>query len=263
MSETPGNPELSGNMFLFNNPELMNKEQHGTLGFCQPTKRFDFASKVRAIPITVTEIPAAMKDYPIIFMSKETPILLAVVGLIDDMNLFVDEKGDWDKHCYIPGYVRRYPFGIANETGSDRLAIVIDAAYDGLKPNGDLPLFENDAPTEMTQSAIDFCQAFERDRQLTDSFCERLKALDVIEGQNAHFTPQGATEPKTFAEYCSVDEKKLSGLTDEQFLELRHESLLPLIHGLVMSMGNWRLLLQRRAERFGLTEDQITDRAIN
>ena len=263
MSETPGNPEITGQMFLFERPELMNKEQHGGLGFCQPEKRFDFASKVRAIPITVTEIPAAMKDYPIIFMSKENPVLLAVVGLIDDVNLFVDEKGDWDKHCYIPGYVRRYPFGLANETGSDRMAIVIDAAYEGLKPNGELPLFENDAPTEMTQSAIDFCQAFENDRQRTDSFCERLSGLDVIEAQTAYFTPQGAAEKKTFAEYCSVDETKFNAILDEELLKLRSESLLPLIHGLMMSMGNWRPLLQRRAERFELTEDKITDRVIN
>jgi SapC len=263
MSETQGSPELTGNMFLFERPELMNKEQHRDLGFCKPEKRFEFCSKARAIPITVTEIPAALKDYPIVFMSKENPILLAVVGLIDDVNLFVDENGEWEKNRYIPGYVRRYPFGLANESDSERMAIVIDTAYEGLQPNGELPLFVNDEPAEMTQSAIEFCKAFEQDRQMTDEFTARLKQFDIIQGQTAHFTPPGQTEQSTFAEYFGIDENKLNGLTDEQYLEVRREGMLAVIYGLVMSMGNWRTMLQRRADRFDLTEAQILDRVIN
>ncbi|MHA7873161.1 MAG: SapC family protein, partial [Hyphococcus sp.] len=128
MSETQGTPELTGKMFLFEKPELLSKEQYGDLGMTDPGKRFDFCSKVRAIPITVTEVPVASRDYPIIFLSKENPVLLAVVGLIDDVNLFVDENGAWETHRYIPGYARRYPFGLANQTGTDNMAIVIDTA---------------------------------------------------------------------------------------------------------------------------------------
>ncbi len=263
MSESQQSPQLSGNMFLFERPELLNKEQHGQLGMSNPGKRFGFCSKVRAIPITVTEVPAASKDYPIVFMGKENPVLLAVVGLIDDVNLFVDENGDWENKRYIPGYARRYPFGLANETGSDRMAIVLDAAYVGVKTNGELPLFQDGEPTELTQSAIDFCQAFEQDRILTDGFNERLKPYDIIQGQSAHFTPEGTTEQKVFAEYFGIDENKLNALTDEQFISLRQEGALAIIYALIMSMGNWRMLLQRRADRFGLTEDKILQSAFN
>ena len=264
MSETQGTPQLSGNMFLFERPELMNKEQHSGLGLKQPDKRFGFAAKARAIPITVTEIPAAMKNYPVIFMSSENPLPLAVVGLIDDINLFVDENGNWDPYAYVPGYVRRYPFGLANEQDSERMAIVIDAAYEGISAGGEIPLFqESGEPSEMTQSAIEFCKAFERDRQMTDDFGQRLKPFDLIHGQSAHFTPQGETEQKSFAEYNGIDEKRLNELSDEQFLELRKTGFLPLLYAMVMSMGNWRALLQRRAQRFGLEEAQITDRIVN
>lgn len=263
MSETQGTPQLTGNMFLFERPELLNKEQHGELGMSNPEKRFSFCSKVRAIPITVTEVPAACKDYPIVFMGTENPVLLAVVGLIDEVNLYVDENGNWESGRYIPGYVRRYPFGLANETGSERMAIVLDTAFDGVKPNGEFPLFNNGEPTDMTQSAIDFCQAFEQDRLLTDEFISRIKPFEIIQGQTAHFTPQGQTEQKTFAEYFGIDENKLNGLTDEQYLSLRREGALAVLYALIMSMGNWRTLLQRRADRFGLTEDKILDRVIN
>ena len=263
MSDTQGTPALTGDMFLFKTPELMNKEQHSNFGFNPPKERFGFCSKVRGIPLTVTEIPAAMKDYPIVFQSMENPVLLAVVGLIDDVNLFVDEKGDWESNRYIPGYLRRFPFGLANETGSERMAIVIDTSYEGLQPNGELPLFINDEPSEMTQSAIDFCQAYEQDRQLTENFLERLKKFNLIQGQSAHFTPEGQTERVTFSQYCGIDENTLNSLADEQYLELRNDGMLAVLYALVMSMANWRLMLQRRADRFGLSEDKIMDPVFN
>jgi SapC len=263
MAETVESPKLTGNMFLFDSPELMNKESHGALGFHPTEKNFSFCAKARAIPITVSEIIPAMKDYPVIFLNRENPAPLVVTGMVDDVNLFVDEKGNWEADRYIPGYVRRYPFGVASEDSGERLAIVIDTAYEGLKEGGEFPLFENGEPSASTQQAIEFCKAFEQDRVVTNGFGERLNKFDLIQGQSAQFTPQGASEPKTFAEYFGVDEKKLQELSDEQFLELRQAGLLPLIYAMLMSMSNWRFLLQRRARRFNMSEAEILNRALN
>ena len=127
MSETQESaPQLTGNMFLFERPELLTKEQHGNLGMTPPEKPFSFCSKVRAIPLTVSEIPSAMKNYPVVFASLEDPTPLAVVGLVDEANLFVGEDGKWQDMAYLPGYIRRYPFALANEAEGDRLATVID-----------------------------------------------------------------------------------------------------------------------------------------
>ncbi len=263
MAETVNTPELTGNMFLFERPELMNKETHSGLGFHQTEKNYDYCAKARAIPITVSEIIPAMKDYPIIFGNLENPAPLAIVGMVDDVNLFVDEEGNWDTATYIPGYVRRYPFGVASGDGGERLAIVIDTAYEGLKEGGQFPLFENGAPSTSTQQAIEFCKAFEQDRVVTSGYGERLKQFDLIRAQSAQFTPQGATEPVNFAEYYGVDEKILQELSDEQFLELRKAGVLPLVYAMLMSMSNWRNLLQRRARRYNMTETEILNPAIN
>ncbi len=263
MSETQASSQLSGKMFLFESPELMNNEQHGNLGITPPTKRYEFCAKVRAIPITVSEIPAAMKDYPVVFMSEEQPIPLAIVGMIDDVNLFVDESGEWEENRYVPGYVRRYPFGLASESSGERMAVVIDTSFDGLKPGGEVPLFENGEPTESTQAAIDFCKTFEKDRVLTEEFGRRLRSFDLIQNQTAQYTSQNTGQPQAFARYFGIDEEKLGNLTDEQFLELRKTGMLPIIHALVMSLGNWRVILQRRAKRFGLSEEQLLQQAIN
>ena len=50
---------------------------------------------------------------------------LAVVGLQDEVNLFVDEGGAWAENTYVPAYLRTHPFALAR-TGGDRVALVLD-----------------------------------------------------------------------------------------------------------------------------------------
>ena len=254
MSEAQAAPQISGQMFLYEKPELLTKEQHGDLKLRPATKPFSFAAKARAIPITFGEIPSAMKDYPLIFMSQEEPVLLAVTGLYDDVNLYVDEDGKWEEFRYIPGYVRRYPFGLAGETEGDRMAIVIDRAFEGLSADNETPLFENGELAQGTQDAVEFCKGYETDRLRTTQFTDLLKELDLIQPQSGQYTPQGATDPVSFAQYYGIDEKRLYDLPDAKMLELRKSGMLALAYAQIMSMGNWRLLLQRRAKRFNLTD---------
>ncbi|MEM8771943.1 MAG: SapC family protein [Pseudomonadota bacterium] len=263
MSETANAPQLSGQMFLFNRPELINKEQHGSLGVTQPSKRFDFCANVRAIPLTVSEIPQAMKDYPVVFASKEQMVPIAVVGLVDDVNLFVDEEGNWEHNRYVPGYVRRYPFGVASETGGDRMAVVVDRGYSGLQENGEIPLFENGEPSQMTEQAIEFCKNYEQDRHRTNEFAKLISEMDIVKGQSAQFTPNGESEPKTFAEYFGIEEQAIKDLSDEKFLQARQSGVLPIVYAMLMSMGNWRPLMQRRAIRYNMSDKDVLNPVLN
>lgn len=260
MSETPVEPQLSGNMFLFERPELLTKEQHGGLGVSRLDRPFEFCAKVRAIPLTVSEIPMAMKNYPVVFVSEQDPLPIAIVGLVDDVNLFVDEKGMWEPTTYIPGYIRRYPFAVASETDGDRLAIVIDGAHPGIKEGGDITFFDsNGESSDATKQAIELCKQYEQDRLLTVELMKKLTPLGLIKGQSAQYTPQGSTEQKVFAQYFGVDENALKELSDADFLELRKTGLLPLIYSQLMSLGNWRALMQRRLTRYNLTEAQLLE----
>lgn len=263
MSEAQATPQVTGNMFLYEKPELLMKEQHGDLALGPASQPFRFAAKARAVPVTMGEIPAAMKEYPLIFMSKEQPQLLAVTGIYDDVNLFVDEEGNWEPFRYIPGYVRRYPFGLAAENNGERMAIVIDRAYDGFSSSAAVKLFDGGELTQQTQQAVDFCKDYERDRQMTDQFAKVLLEHDLIQPQSAQYTPPGGSQPASFAQYFGVDEQRLNDLADDKAQELRKNGLLPLAYALLMSMGNWRILLQRRAKRFNLTDDQVFKPIVN
>jgi hypothetical protein len=263
MSQTPpaaNAPALEGQMFLFAQPELVTKEKHGNVGISRPERPFAFAEKIRAVPLTVSEIPAASRHYPVIFAQLDQPMPLAVLGLIDDQNVFVREDGEWEENVYIPGYLRRYPFALASDKQSDpnnpRMAIIVDRAYEGITEGGEFPFFENGEPSAQMKQAMEYCQQYERDRMVTNQFAQRLKETGILSDQVAQFTPEGG-EAKPFAQYIGVDEKKLQEMPDDKYLELRKSNMLPLIYAQLMSMANWRVVMDRRARRHGLTGEAV------
>ena len=266
MSQTPpaaANPQLEGQMFLFTKPELLTKEKHGGMGISRPDRPFGFAEGVRAVPLTISEVASAMRHFPVIFANQENPVPLAVLGIIDEQNLFVGDDGEWEDGVYVPGYLRRYPFALATDKQSDpnnpRMAIILDEGYAGLKQGGDLPFFDGAGePSDAMKQAMEYCQQYERDRLMTQQFATKLKEYDLIADQVAQFTPEGG-EARPFARYTGVEEQRLQNLSDDKFLELRRSNILPLLYAQLMSMGNWRMLMDKRARRYGLEGAQVLE----
>ena len=258
MSQTSAAGQISGNMFLYERPALLSRDDHGGFGINPSETPFLFCSKVRAIPIVVGEIALAARTYPIVFHEATRMVPLAVVGIVDEVNLFVGENGLWEPEAYVPAYVRRYPFAVASESGGgDRLAIVVDMAYRGLSPNAQTPFFQNGEPTDAMRQMIEFCQGYEADRRFSEQMLNELEKYDLVAAQQAQYTPVGANEPISSANYSGVDEERLNKLPDDKFLELRRNGLLGIIHAQLWSMGNWRLLMERRMRRYSLSQDQI------
>lgn len=256
MSQTAPSMQISGTMFLYQRPELLNTQAHGDLGVRAAAKPFGFCANVRAIPLTISEIAEASRYFPVVFGSLEDLQPLAIVGLLDDVNLFVDESGNWDPYAYVPGYIRRYPFGLAAEQGGDRFALVIDAAFEGVDRGADRKLFAGGELSDLSKQAMEFTKTYESDRRLTEQVMKAVKEFDLITGQTAQYTPSGSTAPQPFAQYWGVDERKLAGLSDEEFLKVRKLNVLPVLYAHLLSLGNWRNLILRRMRRFNMTETE-------
>lgn len=256
MSQSVASTQLSGTMFLYGRPELLNVQAHGDLGVQPAAQPYGFCAKVRAIPLTISEIAEASRYYPVVFGSQEDLQPLAIVGILDDVNLFVDEAGNWDPYAYVPGYIRRYPFGLAAETGGERFAMVIDAAFEGVQRDADRKLFTDGQLSDMSRQALEFTKTYETDRRLTEQVFKAVKEFNLITGQSAQYTPTGAQTPQPFAQYWGVDEKKLIDLSDEEFLKVRKLNVLPVLYAHLLSLGNWRSLILRRMRRFNMTETE-------
>lgn len=71
-------------------------------------KSFAYAKELIHAPITVAEFYESCKDYPIVFAkdASESWSALALIGYKEKENLFIDDKGIWEKNRYIPAFIR-------------------------------------------------------------------------------------------------------------------------------------------------------------
>ena len=63
-----------GTMLFYKQPELLNHQAHGSLGLRRPERPFEFARRVRVLPLTLGELPSAQKHYPVIFADLDNPV---------------------------------------------------------------------------------------------------------------------------------------------------------------------------------------------
>jgi hypothetical protein len=249
MSSTTEAPsQLSGSVVMYRTPEPLNVQSHGALGLVRRANPFDFARNATAVPIQVTEFGPAGLNYPLIFAGEDkTP--LAVLGVRADENLFVTAEGVYEPEAYIPGFIRRYPFVLANDQAQGRLVVCLDRSASFVTPDGEIRLFENGEPSAYTREAIKFCEDFETERQRTDFFVGRLKALDLFETKQAFFTPRDETgasgEPVQIADYFAVSEAKVNALSPEVLAELRDSGALRQIYAHLDSLFGWDRLITR------------------
>jgi hypothetical protein len=249
---------LSGQVMFYADPEPLDSKRHAKLGMRSSDRPFTFAAKQHFIPLHVGEFGPAGLHFPVVFAGPDfTP--LAVMGLNDKENLFIEPDGFYRRGVYAPAFLRRYPFVVARDDAANRMVVCIDRASDLFtEDKPDAPLFENGEPTEFTKNCIEFCTQFDRDRARTEAFVKVLKDLDLFELKETSYTPRlpdGSNgQPQRIAEYSAVSETKLNALSPEKLAELRDNGALMQIYAHLHSlMGFDRLVSETIARQAALT----------
>jgi hypothetical protein len=247
-----GAPELTGQVLFYRRPEPLSLDRHRKLGIKQVSAPFAFLRTAHAVPVTVTEFGLAATSFPIIFVGQEkTPV--AVMGIRQNENEYVDASGNPDPDSYMPAFVRRYPFVFASDNQSDRLLLCIDREASMISENADVPLFEGEQPSRFTQDAIEFCKEFERQRRATVEFIEMIDRAGLFETKSVTFTPRdpsgAAGEPQKIADYFAISEERLNNLSNDKFQEIRNTGALAPIYAHMVSLLNWQRVIQRTLRR--------------
>ncbi|NDC58785.1 MAG: peptidase [Alphaproteobacteria bacterium] len=252
MSAGSEEPQLSGSVMFYHQPEPLSLERHARLGVKRVDAPFLFLLQSHVVPITVNEFGVAAASYPVIFAGPEkTP--LAVMGARAGDNVFVGLNGEVDPEAYLPAFARRYPFVFAADPGSDRLLVCIDRAAPMIGEQPDVPFFEGEQPSRYTQDAIEFCTEFERHRRNTEEFTKILSELDLFEEKTVTLTgrnPDGSdAPPQKVADYFAISEEKLNALSPEAFLRLRDQGVLGPTYAHLVSLLLWPKIIQRALMR--------------
>lgn len=247
--ETTAQNPITGQVLFYNRPEPLSSEAHGNLGVKKIDQPFGFLRAAHAVPVTVTEFGMTAPSFPIIFVGDTyTPV--AVMGVNQGQNLYVDETGNPDPNVYLPAFIRRYPFVFAGDESQEQLLLCIDRDAPMLSDQPEIPFFENGQASKFTTDAIEFCKEFERQRQSTLKFVELLKRFDLLEQKSVSFQPRNAAGEEAgpqqkIADYFAISEEKLNGLTNEQFIELKDQGALGAIYAHLVSLLNWQRVIQR------------------
>lgn len=244
--------DLTGNVLFYSKPEPLSVDTHGKLGVDPVQNPYGFVAKSNVVPLTVTEFAPAALSYPVVFIGTEKQPV-AVMGLRQDENLFVEASGQFRGDAYIPAYVRRYPFVFANDDAQQRLILCVDRGAEFIKEGGQTPLFVDGQPSDYTKQAMEFCNNFEQERLRTESFVKLLTDLDLFHTREANFTPRNpdgsAGEVQKLAEYFAIDEEKVRGLSPEKLAELRDNGALGQIYAHLVSLAGWDRLIALAFQR--------------
>lgn len=243
----PPAAEFSGNVLFYSKPEPLSRELHGKIGLRRVDRPFGFAAKTNVVPLTVGEFGLASLSYPIIFAGDRYQPL-AVMGVGQGTNVFVAENGEFATGAYIPAYIRRYPFVLANDAQRGQLVVCIDRASELLGEDCDLPFFdEKGEATAYTNGCIEFCNNFETEGRRTESFINLMKELDLFEIKRATITPPTpdgvAGEPQPLAEYFGISEEKMKALPQEKIIELVGNGAVAAIYAHITSLIGWDRLI--------------------
>ncbi|UHC20000.1 SapC family protein (plasmid) [Methylobacterium currus] len=243
---TPGLPLFYGTPLPVRFPE------HRNLGL-RADGHYRFAAASPALPLTVPEFAAAGRVYPIVFAQDEAAMPLAVTGLAAGRNLFVSPDGAWRPGCYVPAYLRRYPFiGIEIEAGTPPLLgvdttsdlISTDAVRDGAEP-----LFDaGGEATERTRSAMAFCEAYAAEHAATRDFARALTERGLLVARTAEVQLRATgsapeAERSVLSGFQVVDEAAFRALPAEALGELHARGWLAAIVLHLASQLSWQVLL--------------------
>ncbi len=231
--------------------EPLNVTQHGKMKVRSNVTIPQLAT-MHAVPLTVDEFGLAQRFYPIVFTIGDNPVPIALMGLNEGVNVFLDDNGrPLDSTTYMPAYIRRYPFMLARlRPDSDELSLCFDPTSGavGEFDEGE-PLFDGDKPSQTTNEILKFCEEFELSAQRTNAFMLDLKEGDMLMDGEVSIQPTGVEQPFIYRGFQMVSEEKLREARGDVLRKMNQNGMLPLIMAHLFSMQMVRDVFSKQVQQ--------------
>ena len=227
----------------------LNSRDHGKWN-SRTTDKAKWLVNQHAVPLTVEEFPQAQRNFPLIFTSGENSVPLALMGLNEGVNVYVDDEGSLINPVYVPAYARRYPFMLARlSDDATELSLCFDPTTDliGEFEEG-VALFEGEAPTDACKGAVDFCRQFEEAGQKTATFVKELEKHDLLMDGEVAIQQEGNDQPFVYRGFRMVNEEKLREMRGDVLRSWAQNGMLPLIHAHLFSLDLMRDVFARQVQ---------------
>lgn len=233
---------------FYKNPVLLDGQKHKNLSLVKDFG-LGFTRESNAVPVNLIELPQIAHFYPIAFSSDGMATPVAILGVRNDENLFVNAKGEWLKDTYVPSYVRRYPFILTEVNDGQSLSLCIDKIDGVTAENDNNPLFDKDSnPTELAKNAMEFCKSYHAASMQTQEFSKALAASGLLVERTAELTVKGS-QKISFSGFSIVDEEKFNKMDDATFAQWRQKGWIGAIYAHLFSGFHWNTITSLLNER--------------
>lgn len=234
---------------FYNDLMPLNSRDHAKYRL-RPMDSMKWLSNQHAVPLTTDEFIQAQRHFPIVFSSGENGVPLALMGLNEGVNVFVDDAGKLTEEVYLPAYARRYPYMLARLTpDAQELSLCFDPTQDALG-EGDVgePLFDDEGkPAGPVQMALDFCEKFEQAAARTQALIEELNKHDLLMDGEIAITPNDTPEqPYIYRGFRMVNEEKLRALDAAVCQEWTGNGIMAVIFAHLFSLELMRTIFGRQ-----------------
>jgi SapC len=231
-------PAAQGLPLFYKDLVPLNSNEHGKYK-SRPIDNANFMQDQHAIPLTVEEFVMASRHYPIIFSAGDNPVPLALMGMNEGVNVFMDDKGKFTNPVYLPAYIRRYPFMLARlRPDADELSLCFDPTAESLgefKKEGEA-LFDGTEPSQVTKDILKFCEDFEQAGARTGAFVEELKKYELLMDGEVAIQQEGNENPFVYRGFQMVNEEKLRDMRGDELRKMSQSGMLPLIYSHLFSL---------------------------
>ena len=235
---------MSTQLLIYDKVVPVNKNDHGDL-YIKTGNNYAFAKDVNSVPLMAVEFRQAAREYAIVFTGTEAEVMPAVVlGTRNDENLYYSEEGGWDAK-YIPAFIRRYPFVFSSGDQGQSFTLCIDEEFEGCNREGKGErLFDADGEqTQYLQNVLEFLKEFQAHFRRSQSFCQRIVELELLEPMGAQFSQDG--EKRSLTGFMAVNREKLKALPGETLAELAKSDGLELLYLHLQSLNNFTSVVDR------------------
>lgn len=227
----------------------LNSRGHATW-HSRKTDKARWLANQHVVPLTVEEFPQAQRHFPIVFSAGNDPVPLALMGMNEGINVFVDDEGAVSAPIYVPAYARRYPFMLAKITPeASELSLCFDPSTDlvGDFADGDA-LFDGANPTEACKAALNFCEQFEIAGQKTAAFVAELAKHELLMDGEVAIQRGGSEPPFVYRGFQMVNEVKLRDLRGDVVRSWNQNGMLSLIYAHLHSLELMRHIFERQVQ---------------
>lgn len=244
---------MAKQLMIYDNIQPLSSQAHRD--FAVSVESYTFASHLISVPVVATEIPLAANEFPIVFSAtgKEGEYLpLAIMGIREGENLYIDSDGRFSTN-YVPAFIRRYPFILGGDKGSDSMALCIDLDSSAVVKDGSkgVRLFtEAGEQSDYLKNILEFLKDYHLRAEMTKTFCNLLHKLELLEPMQANITLKGAEQQNVnLTGFYVINREKLKAISDEAALDLFKRDGLELIYSHLQSLGGFNRLIKRASDK--------------